>query len=80
MTAGLRQPASGIHCRRAQSHQQSSCTNQGEGLLLGDGAVDDRPKDVGIKPSLSRQLLSIDPGRSYGHYARSLAARGRSPR
>jgi len=58
--AGLRQTTNRVHRSRAQPHQQSSRTDQGEGLLLCDGAVSDRPKDVRIKPGIARQLLRID--------------------
>ncbi len=57
--AGLRQTTNRVHRSRAQPHQQSSQTDQGEGLLLCDGAVSDRPKYVRIKPGIARQLLSI---------------------
>ena len=42
VTAGLREATNGVHRSGAQSHQQSSRTDQGEGLLLCDGAVSDR--------------------------------------
>ena len=60
VAARLRQTTNGVHRSGTQSHQQGSRTDQGERLLLLDGAVGDRPKDVGIKPRISRQLLSID--------------------
>src|SRR5271168_4821633 len=60
IAAGLRQTTNGVHRSGTQSHQQSSRTNQSESLLLLDGAVGDRPEDVRIKPSITRQLLSID--------------------
>lgn len=60
IAAGLRQTTNGVHRSRAQSHQQSSRTDQGEGLLLCDGTVGDRPQYVRIKPGITRQLLGID--------------------
>ncbi len=60
VAAGLRQTANGVHRSRAQSHQQSSRTDQGEGLLLCDCAVSDWPKDVRIKTGITCQLLRID--------------------
>src|ERR1700677_3254306 len=60
IAAGPRQTTNRVHCRRAQSHQQSSRTNQSESLLLLDGAVGDRPEDVRVKPRISCQLLGVD--------------------
>jgi len=60
VAAGLGQTMNGVHRSRVQSHQQSSRTDQGEGLLLRDGAVGDWPEYVRIKSGISRQLLSID--------------------
>jgi hypothetical protein len=60
IAAGLSQTTNGVHRSRAQSHQQSSRTDQGQSLLLLDGAVGYRPEDVRIKPGITRQLLSID--------------------
>ena len=51
IAAGLRQTTNRVHCRRAQSHQQRSCTDQGESLLLGDGAVGDWSEDVRVSGS-----------------------------
>ena len=39
VAARLRQATNRVHRCGAQSHQQSSRTDQGEGLLLGDGAM-----------------------------------------
>ena len=60
VAARLRQTTYGVHSSSAQSHQQGSRTDQGQSLLLLDGAVGDGPKDVGIKPGITRQLLSIN--------------------
>jgi hypothetical protein len=60
VAARLRQATNRVHRCGAQSHQQSSRTDQGEGLLLSDGAVGDWPEYVRIKPGITRQLLSID--------------------
>jgi hypothetical protein len=59
IAARLRQTTNGVHRSSAQSHQQSSRTDQGQSLLLLDGAVGYRPEDVRIKPGITCQLLSI---------------------
>jgi hypothetical protein len=41
-------------CSGAQSHQQGSATNQSQSLLFLDRSMDDRTKDVRIKPGITR--------------------------
>jgi hypothetical protein len=60
MAAGLGQAANRVHGGCTQPNEKISRTNQGEGLLLFDGAMGDGPEDVRIKTSVAGQLLSID--------------------
>jgi hypothetical protein len=60
VAARLRQTMNGVHRSGTQSHQQRSRTDQSQSLLLLDGAMGDRTKDVRVKPGISCQLLSID--------------------
>jgi len=60
VAARLRQTTHGVHRSGTQSHQQRSRTDQSQSLLLLDGAMGDRTKDVRIKPGISCKLLSID--------------------